>query len=134
MRIKKLMKGLPVSRNRFSDLDESMEIADPDKPLEYIPAFLLDADRAAAMEKLMKIEDLVSHLPGLHCGSCGAPSCHAFAEDVILGRASEEDCIFKVRERMQYMAGESDADAYLPAPFRQRPVPGQGKAKHTHNQ
>lgn len=31
-----------------------------------------------------------------------------------------EDCIFKVRERMQYMAGSGDADEYLPAPFRQR--------------
>jgi len=25
-----------------------------------------------------------------------------------------------VRERMQYMAGESDADDYLPAPFRRQ--------------
>lgn len=126
MRIKKLMKGLPISRNRFSDLDESPDIVHSNKTLEYIPAFLLDTDRAAAMEKLIKIEELESHLPGLHCGSCGAPSCHAFAEDVVLGRASEEDCIFKVRERMQYMAGESDADEYLPAPFRRQPKPGRG--------
>lgn len=87
MRIKKLMKGMPVSRNRFSDLDESPDIVHSDKTLEYIPALLLDTDRAAAMEKLLKIEELESHLPGLHCGSCGAPSCHAFAEDVVLGRA-----------------------------------------------
>lgn len=126
MRIKKLMKGLPVSRNRFSDLDESPDIVHSDKTLEYIPALLLDTDRAAAMEKLLKIEELESHLPGLHCGSCGAPSCHAFAEDVVLGRASEEDCIFKVRERMQYMTGESDADEYLPAPFRRQSKPGRG--------
>lgn len=121
MRIKKLMKGLPVSCNRFSDLDESLSIVHADKKLEYIPVLLLDTDRAAAMEKMMKIDELEAHLPGLHCGSCGAPSCHAFAEDVVLGRASEEDCIFKVRERMQYMAGESDADEYLPAPFRRQP-------------
>ena len=38
-----------------------------------------------------------------------------------MGRASEEDCIFKVRERMQHMAGHSGADEYLPAPFRHRP-------------
>ena len=59
-------------------------------------------------------------LPGLRCGSCGAPSCRAFAEDVVMGRASEADCIFKVRERMQHMAGNTDADDYLPAPFRRR--------------
>ena len=120
MRMKKVMKGLPVARNRFSDLDESPEIVHADKTLEYVPALLLDPDRAVAMEKMMKIENMVSNLPGLHCGSCGAPSCRAFAEDVVLGRASEEDCIFKVRERMQSMAGESGADEYLPAPFRRQ--------------
>ena len=122
MRIKKLMKGLPVSCNRFSE-EEDLSVVKPDKQLEYIPALLLDTDRSAAMEKLVKIEELERQLPGLHCGSCGAPSCHAFAEDVILGRASEEDCIFKMRERMQYMTGESDADEYLPAPFRHRQLP-----------
>lgn len=120
MRMKKVMKGLPVSRNRFSDLEESADIVHSNKELEYIPALLLDTDRAKAMEKMMKIEDMVAHLPGLHCGSCGAPSCRAFAEDVVMGRAGEEDCIFKVRERMQYMAGDSDADEYLPAPFRRQ--------------
>ena len=72
------------------------------------------------MEKQLQIQELERHLPGLHCGSCGAPSCHAFAEDVVLGRASEEDCIFKVRARMQHMAGKGEADAYLPAPFRRQ--------------
>ena len=65
-------------------------------------------------------------LPGLHCGSCGAPSCRAFAEDVVLGRASEDDCIFKVRERMRSMAGsKEEADDYLPPPFRRRQEPSE---------
>ena len=42
----------------------------------------------------------------------------ALAEDVILGRATVEDCIFKVRERMRSMAGKDEADDYLPPPFR----------------
>lgn len=120
MRIKKLVNGLPVSRNRFSDLSTTVDIVHSDKELEYLPVLLLDTDRKAAMEKMIKIDELESHLPGLHCGSCGAPSCHAFAEDVILGRAREEDCFFKVRERMKNMAGETDTDEYLPAPFRRQ--------------
>ena len=72
---------------------------------------------------------LEEQLPGLRCGSCGAPSCHAFAEDVVMGRADEEDCIFKVRARMQHMAEGADPDEYLPAPFRRR-RPG-GKAGHS---
>ncbi len=122
MRMKELMKGLPVSRNRWSDLDEDPQIFLGDKSLEYVPALQLDTDRAAAMEKLLKIQEMVEHLPGLHCGSCGAPSCSAFAEDVVLGRASEDDCIFKVRERMKAMAGTADSDNYLPAPFRRQQV------------
>ena len=133
MRMKKLVQGLPVARNRFSDLEEPLEIVHSDKKLEYIPAFLLDTDRMAAMEKLMKIEELEKQLPGLHCGSCGAPSCHAFAEDVVLGRASEDDCIFKVRERMQTMAGEGDADYYLPAPFRQQEQKKRGSTPEIHS-
>ena len=123
MRIKKLMKGLPVSRNRFTFRGEDRDVVKFDYELQYVPVFVLDEDRAAAMEKLAKIEALEQQLPGLHCGSCGAPSCRAFAEDVVLGRASEEDCIFKMRERMQYMAGSSDADEYLPAPFRHKKEP-----------
>ena len=133
MRMKKLMRGIPVSRNHFADLNLPVEALYSDKPLEYVPVLLLDTDRAAAMEKMMKIGELESKLPGLCCGSCGAPSCHAFAEDVVLGRASEEDCIFKVRERMQYMAGDGDADEYLPAPFRRQTKQPDGKVLEFHS-
>ena len=134
MRIKNLMKGLPVSRNRFNLKGEDRDLVCFDKELQYVPAFLLDKDRSLAMEKLMKIDELYRALPGLDCGSCGAPSCHALAEDVVLGRASEEDCIFKVRERMQYMAGTGDADEYLPAPFRKRKLPQSIPPKKPHTE
>ena len=55
-----------------------------------------------------------------------APVTGGYAGDLlswVMGRASEEDCIFKMRERMQYMAGSSDADEYLPAPFRHKKEP-----------
>lgn len=125
MRIKGLMKGLPVSRNRFLLLGEDRDIVKRKKELQYLPTFVLDHDREQAMAKQIRIQELEGHLPGLHCGSCGAPSCHAFAEDVVLGRASEDDCIFKVRARMrEEMAGaDADADDYLPAPFRRQQPP-----------
>ena len=73
------------------------------------------------MEKLFRIDQLTESLPGLDCSSCGAPSCRALAEDVVMGRASLDDCIFRVRERMESVAG--DDDSYLPAPFRHKKVP-----------
>ena len=118
MRMKGLMKGQPVSRNRFTLEGADRDIVRRDKQLQYLPTFVLDHDREMAISKQRRIQELESHLPGLHCGSCGAPSCHAFAEDVVLGRASVDDCIFKVRERMRTMAGKEEADDYLPPPFR----------------
>jgi Na+-translocating ferredoxin:NAD+ oxidoreductase RNF subunit RnfB len=45
-------------------------------------------------------------LPGLDCGSCGAPSCRALAEDIARGTAVESDCVFKLRDRVRELARE----------------------------
>ena len=118
MRLKELMSGLTPVMPRSTDRAEVNDILDYTKKPEFLPTFQLDSNRRRAMEKMRAIQELEEQLPGLRCGSCGAPSCRAFAEDVVMGRASEDDCIFKVRERMQTMAGRSEADGYLPAPFR----------------
>ena len=117
-RIKRLMKYLPVSRNKVSEEDQTQARLLWDTPLRTTQTARLDEDMQTAMAKLAKIEALVEALPGLDCGSCGAPSCRALAEDIVMGVASEEDCIFRMRERMQYMSGTGDADEYLPPPFR----------------
>jgi len=56
----------------------------------------LDADMKEAISKLARIDEIAKRLPGKDCGICGAPTCRAFAEDVILGRASRESCIYLV--------------------------------------
>lgn len=121
MRLKRLMRELPVSRFQSLSNGEYPNIETLTLRPEYLPSLQLDPDRRRAMEKLFQIQKLEQQLPGLRCGSCGAPSCRALAEDVVMGRASEEDCIFKVREKMvHHMAGTGDTDEYLPAPFRRR--------------
>jgi hypothetical protein len=117
-RIRKLMKYLPVSKNKARPEDVVEILSYSKKVPEYVPVWQLSEDREDAMRIFKEISDLQKRLPGLDCGSCGAPSCRAFAEDVATGFASEEDCIFRMRERMQYMAGGGDADEYLPPPFR----------------
>ena len=80
----------------------------------------LDADRGVAMRKLADIESVFETLPGIDCGSCGAPSCHALAEDIILGTANESDCVFKLRERMGSLFHEmAELQEYMPPPFRE---------------
>ena len=47
--------------------------------------FKLDNNRLLAMNKLIEIENIMGTLPLADCGLCGAPSCRAFAEDVVNG-------------------------------------------------
>lgn len=123
MRLKDLMGNMPPSHSPTAAARaEAVAILESTEKPEFLPTFQLDPDRRKAMEKMMAIQQLEERLPGLRCGSCGAPSCRAFAEDVVMGRASVDDCIFRVRERMQHEAMGADPDAYLPAPFRQRKV------------
>ena len=40
----------------------------------------------------------------MDCGACGAPTCSAFAEDVVKGICKETECIFVYRKRMKKVA------------------------------
>ena len=53
----------------------------------------LDDNMARAIQKLAKIDKLVRSLPGSDCGMCGAPTCAALAEDIVLGRAHADACV-----------------------------------------
>ncbi|MDX9957786.1 MAG: [Fe-Fe] hydrogenase large subunit C-terminal domain-containing protein [Spirochaetia bacterium] len=77
------------------------------QPVKARPALRLDADMTKAMAVMEKMEEVAATLPGLDCGSCGAPNCKAFAEDVARGDAVITDCILKLRERYQELAGTS---------------------------
>lgn len=54
----------------------------------------LDPEPRQAIQKMKAIQALTALLPGGECGICGAPDCHTFASDVVLGQAREEDCPF----------------------------------------
>ncbi len=88
-----------VSHRRW---EETCGPADaPDTPAAAVPRRLaytarpgirLDADMALAIEKLGRLQTILQTLPGKDCGACGAPSCTALAEDVVLERAAVDDC------------------------------------------
>jgi len=56
------------------------------------PGIRLDPDMATAIRKLTELERVADGLPGKDCTVCGAPTCAAFAEDVITGRAARDLC------------------------------------------
>ncbi len=62
--------------------------------IEPEQVFVLDRNRTKAIEKLRKMNAILCQLPGLDCGGCGAPNCHALAEDMVQGKAKMSDCVF----------------------------------------
>ncbi len=59
-----------------------------------IPLQPLDEDVSRGLQKLHQKREIYERLPGIDCGACGAPNCSAFAEDVVRGEATAEDCVF----------------------------------------
>ena len=99
-RIQNLRKFLPVSLNHLEDgeLDDMLW----ENELAYdADIFRLDKDISKAMEMMSRMEEIYEGLPHLDCGSCGAPTCRALAEDIVRGKAKETDCIFKLRAKIQ---------------------------------
>jgi hypothetical protein len=72
-------------------------------PIVYEPVLSLDSDVSAAMDKLERISELQERFNGMDCGACGAPSCRALAEDIVQGLSTEDQCIFVVREKLQWL-------------------------------
>jgi iron only hydrogenase large subunit-like protein len=65
-----------------------------DEPFASRPVRPLDQDISKAIVKMKDRDRICGDLPGIDCGACGAPTCRAFAEDVVLGEAQEPECIF----------------------------------------
>jgi iron only hydrogenase large subunit-like protein len=65
-----------------------------DEPFTSRPLRPLDENISGAIAKMRERDQLFAELPGIDCGACGAPSCRAFAEDVILGEVERESCTF----------------------------------------
>jgi ferredoxin len=60
----------------------------------------LSEDIPTAMERLRKMNEFLTTLPGIDCGSCGRPSCRAMAADLARDEGEITDCIFKLKERI----------------------------------
>lgn len=68
---------------------------------DYQPLNRLSDNIGESMHLMAKIRQIRKELPGIDCGSCGAPTCRAFAEDIVLGNADQNDCIIAYREEIK---------------------------------
>ena len=102
-RLQTLRRYLPVSKNQI-DKTEGDYIPDyylfDDLP-EYMPISRLSDSIAQSMRMLADIHAFKDTLPGIDCGSCGAPTCRAFAEDVIKGLSDIDGCPIKALKELR---------------------------------
>ena len=94
-RLQSLRKYLPISRNLLSKEEERYipeEYFFNELP-SYHPISRLSDSMAESMRMMADIQRLRDTLPGIDCGACGAPTCRAFAEDIVKGNAKIESCI-----------------------------------------
>ena len=100
-RLQNLRRYLPVAKSRLAAKDrEAEERMLWDAKVAYSPVMQLDADRGEAMRKMQKIQTISKCFSQIDCGSCGAPTCNALAEDIVRGEASEDDCIIEMRRQI----------------------------------
>ena len=95
-RLQTLRRYLPVSPNRPA----SEWIPDDffnKQSVEYDPYHRLSPDRKEAMRMMREIEEIGKTLPGIDCGSCGAPTCMSFAEDIVKGETTADECTVNMR-------------------------------------
>lgn len=100
-RLRSLRKYLPISRNHADGNGQIPDDLFLTSDLNLVVPSGLSDDRMTAIAKMSKIEEIYRSLPHLDCGSCGAPSCHALAEDIVKGDATKSDCLIQLREHFE---------------------------------
>ncbi|MBZ5495065.1 MAG: 4Fe-4S binding protein [Acidobacteriia bacterium] len=65
-----------------------------ENPVMPRPTKYFDTDLETSIKRMKESERVFQKLPQTDCGCCGAPTCMAFAEDLVRGEAKLENCIF----------------------------------------
>lgn len=64
-----------------------------ENPILPRPTKYFDTDLMTSVKRIKERDRIYQKLPQIDCGCCGAPTCLAFAEDVVRGEAKLTDCI-----------------------------------------
>ena len=123
-KLKRLNRFLP-DRPAETAAEAPPEVMDWNEHVIYEPVFRLGSNVRESIAMVKQVDSLLQQLPGLDCGSCGAPTCRARAEDIVRGHGSKQDCIHVLKRSVKELtasctklAGEAiqelpDADARL---------------------
>ena len=79
------------------------------RPFAVRPPSPLGHDIVTAIARMQERDNIAAGLPGIDCGACGSPTCATFAEDVVLGDATDAQCVVlrqaQLEERLLQLAG-----------------------------
>lgn len=89
-RLREIQKKLPKQQNFVDETKKDLKFYTWDKTPNYEDFYCVSDDRNEAMKKLIETEKILETLPLIDCGLCGAPSCRAFAEDIVSGRIPKD--------------------------------------------
>jgi iron only hydrogenase large subunit-like protein len=103
VKLQRLRKYLPVS---CSHLVSNNTNGYWTNDVNYEPVFKLGNDMKESIANMSRVEELCEKFPRLDCGSCGAPTCKALAEDIVRGVANEKDCIHILRDYIHRLSDE----------------------------
>lgn len=89
------MKSNELHTYNPDDIEANLTREDLEWDLEMKPRTILklDSDFKVSLKKMSELEEIAQKLPGIDCGACGAPTCRALAEDIVMNRASYADCL-----------------------------------------
>lgn len=95
-RLQTLRRYLPVSQNMLQKDERYIPSGCffggiPD----YSPLSQLGSNIAESMRMMADIQSIKEQLPGIDCGSCGAPNCRALAEDIVKGESTIDACVIR---------------------------------------
>jgi Na+-translocating ferredoxin:NAD+ oxidoreductase RNF subunit RnfB len=62
---------------------------DPDKLIQLFGS----RTKPMSIETVQKVDEILERIKGHDCSVCGAPTCRTFAEDVVKGEASLDECL-----------------------------------------
>ena len=105
VKLKRLRKYMTVAKSHVEGV-----VAEEDaywtEEVTYEPVFKLGTDMKDSIARMVRVEELCERFPGLDCGSCGAPTCKALAEDIVRGKAREHDCIHVLKQYIHHLSDE----------------------------
>lgn len=99
-KLKRLNRFLPDQKVETVD-QNAADVLEWSQHITYEPVFRLGNNIRESIAMVKQVDDLLKELPGLDCGSCGAPTCRARAEDIVRGQGSKQDCIHLLKQSVK---------------------------------